>query len=456
MAGPSPDTRRTAPPFPWWGVAGVALFGAGLWVLLADVPVWNTTWYLAAWYGYLLVLDAVLLKLQGRSFLCGGLRELGAMLLWSVPFWFVFEAYNLVLQNWYYVFGLRAPWARGAYSFAAFATVLPACFFHAEVLRALGFPRRGRGRRLAVGPGLEAACIVLGAACCVAPLLWPRYAFPLVWGAPLFLPEVLNRRLGAPSLLADLERGDRRRLLRLLAGGLAAGVAWELFNYPARTKWIYTVPGFEELKLFEMPLAGFGGFPVLAVGAFSSYSLLCHLLRGGRSWEGEVQAGRRPAPSWLYAVTVAAALAASYAVLGAMERSTLHSRRPLLRELVGLDPEAAGRLEAAGVPTPERLARTAGPGGTEALALDTGVSPGTLTAAARHARLALHKGMGAPKARLLLAAGIRSPAGLVDADPEALHRRLVELASTRDLPRPRRAEVAVWVRAARPDGRPRR
>ena len=44
--------------FPLWGVAGFALFGLGLWALAADLEAWNAIWYLPAWYGYLLVLDA--------------------------------------------------------------------------------------------------------------------------------------------------------------------------------------------------------------------------------------------------------------------------------------------------------------------------------------------------------------------------------------------------------------
>ena len=70
-----------------------------------------------------------------------------------------------------------------------------------------------------------------------------------------------NYRLGLDGYLRQLERGDYGQTLRLLLAGLIAGLFWEFFNFWARAKWIYTVPFFDELKLFEMPVAGFLGFP---------------------------------------------------------------------------------------------------------------------------------------------------------------------------------------------------
>src|SRR5688572_1923722 len=260
---------------PWWGLAGLALFLAGLWLLAADVPAWNTAWYLFGWYGWLLALDALLAR-RGRSWLAGPRRrELPAMMLWSIPFWYLYEAFNLRLQNWYYVFALRDDLAQLLVSLLAFAPFFPACLIHAEL--AAAFWPAGRAAaplRRPLGAPATAAIALLGVASVVAPLLWPRWAFPLVWGATLWLPELACRRLGAPSTLAELEAGRPQRLLHLLAGGLLAGLVWELLNFWARCKWIYTVPFFDRLKLFEMPLLGFLGFPPLAVGAAATWSLL--------------------------------------------------------------------------------------------------------------------------------------------------------------------------------------
>ena len=183
-AGPRPAR-------PWWGLAGLALLLAGLWLLAADVPAWNTAWYLFGWYGWLLALDALLAR-RGRSWLAGPRRrELPAMMLWSIPFWYLYEAFNFRLQNWYYVFALRDDLAQLLVSLLAFATVFPACLMHAELAAAF-WPAGGaaRPRRRPLGGPAIAALALLGVASVVAPLLWPRWAFPLVWGATLWLPEL--------------------------------------------------------------------------------------------------------------------------------------------------------------------------------------------------------------------------------------------------------------------------
>ncbi len=449
--GKPPPPRAAA-----WGLLGLAVFAAGLGLLAADVPGWNAVWYLPAWYGYLLAVDAWIYRLQGHSFVSHRRRELAAILFWSVPFWFLFEAYNLVLQNWYYVFALRTDLLRGVLTFVAFATVLPACFVHAELVSALGWFKDRAGRPLRVGPGILQAFLVLGIASLVLPLLLPRLCFGLVWGATLWLPEVLNYRLGAPSLLRDLELGRRDRLAQLLVGGLWAGAVWEGFNYWARSKWIYTVPGFESWKLFEMPLAGFLGFPVLALSAFSGYSLLCHLLRGGRHWWWPDGQPAAPVPRARVWAAVLTAVLFSLATFLAIKDVSARSRRPLLGELAGLGPAAVAALETAGIPTPERLAGAVRRQGLALVAARTGIAAGPLAEAHGHALLALHKGMGTGAARLLRQAGIEGVADLAAADPEALARRLQELARADRHRPPRPAEVRVWVRAADRSGRPRR
>ena len=92
------------------------------------------------------------------------------------------------------------------------------------------------------------------------------------------------------DLSADFRVRDRNlherhygRLINLLAAGLVCGLIWEFWNYWAGTKWKYNVPIFPELRLFEMPIAGFGGFPPFALECFAMYVLVRRLIwRGGR------------------------------------------------------------------------------------------------------------------------------------------------------------------------------
>ena len=61
------------------------------------------------------------------------------------------------------------------------------------------------------------------------------------------------------------------------------GLLWECWNYWARTKWVYTVPVPPDIKIFEMPLAGYLGFPVFAVECFVMYVCVRRLFWRG-SW----------------------------------------------------------------------------------------------------------------------------------------------------------------------------
>ena len=439
-----PWEAHARPEFPWWGAAGVAIFGAGVAALAADVPVANALWYLPAWYGYLLAADAWLFRRQGRSFVGTWRRELAAMMFWSIPFWFVFEAFNLRLGNWSYVFTLRHPVLQATDSALAFATVLPACLLHAELAGALGWWQRARSRRRRLGRAAAGVSLAAGTGCAAAALLWPQVAYPLIWIVPLGIAEGICYRLGAPSLLRDAEEGRWSRIVRLSAGGLWAGLVWELFNWKARTKWIYTVPGFQTPKIFEMPWAGYGGFPVLALSAFSFFSAV-GILRAGR---GERRRG-------LSLAAGAVAILFSAATLVAVVERTCISQRPLLSELTALDARSIARLRAAGLPTPERLERAVRRDGVVATAAKAGFPAGILARAAAEAALAVHKGMGVPFARQLERAGIRSVSDLSRADPPELAARIGRAARPGERI-PRLEIVRVWVADARADGVPSR
>jgi len=80
-------------------------------------------------------------------------------------------------------------------------------------------------------------------------------------------------RLGGESLYLDVREGDGSRLTNLIASGLLCGVLWEFWNYWSRAKWHYTVPIMEHVKIFEMPLPGYLGFPAFALECFTMYVL---------------------------------------------------------------------------------------------------------------------------------------------------------------------------------------
>ena len=59
-----------------------------------------------------------------------------------------------------------------------------------------------------------------------------------------------------------------------LPASLIAGLLWELWNFWAHTKWIYTFPILRSVRLFEMPVLGFLGFPPFALEYFVMYHFI--------------------------------------------------------------------------------------------------------------------------------------------------------------------------------------
>jgi hypothetical protein len=248
---------------------------------------WNTP---IAWTGFILFADAIVWRARGSSWLRSSPREFAVLALVSIPLWLVFEFYNLFIENWYYV-GLPANlWLR-LFGYAwAFATIFPAIFEGADLIAVWRgtdrYPVNGSPTGMpTVAPaagrlsGAAVVSVLAGAALLLWPLVWPsQYLAAPVWLGFIFLLDPINRRLGAESLAADLEHGQRDRLLNLVLSGFLCGILWEFWNYWARAKWHYTVPIMEDLKIFEMPVPGYFGFPAFALECFTMYVFVRTLL----------------------------------------------------------------------------------------------------------------------------------------------------------------------------------
>jgi hypothetical protein len=228
----------------------------------------HTWFYVFSWWSYILFLEGFLHGTGARSQL---FTETGRFLLQlplSVSIWLIFEVFNFRLQNWHYVqvpSNASVRWFGYAISFA---TVLPGINATAGLLRALGlvpsvrwpsFALSVASRRLVVGTGLVSL---------ILPVLWPQFFFPLVWLGFIFLLGPSSRCPESQELFRELLSGSPRRLLELLLAGMICGLLWESWNFWAGAKWVYTVPFVGWLKIFEMPLLGFLGFPPFAVECY--------------------------------------------------------------------------------------------------------------------------------------------------------------------------------------------
>jgi hypothetical protein len=276
-----------------------ALVGLGMMIvsealmLLRIEPFWS--WHTpVAWTGYILCVDGIVRARRGHSWLTTAPAEFAFLAVISIPLWLVFEFYNLFIQNWHYVNLPESPFWRNVGYAWSFATIWPAIFETAELvatLRSSPGHRSGHGDRPATSvvvrdgrlTGLGLASIAAGAAMLIWPLAYPSpYLAAPVWLGFIFLLEPINARLAADSMAAAWPRPGRDQLVNLCWSGLICGVVWEFWNYWARTKWIYTVPILAEVRIFEMPVPGYLGFPAFALECFAMYAIARRLIWRGR------------------------------------------------------------------------------------------------------------------------------------------------------------------------------
>ncbi len=275
----------------WIGLVVIALAEALLFAGNRLVGEWFTP---VAWTGYVLFVDGLVFRWTAQSYLTTRRVELVLMALASAGCWWLFELYNAP-RFWRGGDELRGLWwqygdlernlflRRVGYDWA-FATVFPALFLTAEALKARVLTGLVGRRPLRLPQWSLWLSVGLGAAAALLPLLVvSRWLVPLVWLAYVFLLEPINYWRGSPSWLREVEAGSYRTLVAFLASGMLCGFLWEFWNYWAISRWTYTVPYWGGIKLFEMPLLGYLGFPTFALEAFAMYHFLVSLLTLRRS-----------------------------------------------------------------------------------------------------------------------------------------------------------------------------
>jgi hypothetical protein len=243
------------------------------------------TWFYSfAWWSYILFIESFLFSRGHRSLLFTNTTRFLLLLPLSVTIWLVFEAFNFRLQNWHYLYLPPQRGLRWLGYIIAYATVLPAIFSTTNLLDVLGVFRSPR--EVALGHDrMKDGLVWLGIAMLILAILFPKVFFPLVWVGFIFALEPFNYRNGADSLLRDHEKGSARMLYLLLLSGFLCGILWECWNFWAGSKWSYTIPYLGFLRVFEMPILGFLGFPFFAVECYvmvnTFFLLLNRMLQKG-------------------------------------------------------------------------------------------------------------------------------------------------------------------------------
>jgi hypothetical protein len=257
--------------------AAACVFVASTVAMLYGLEPFATWYYSFAWWSYILFIDAGLRLRRPPATIIGNPEGLRLMLL-SIAIWASFELYNFRLNNWYYLELPPIQTIRWMGYALAYATVLPGIFVTWRWLQAVFPPRGGEG--LTLPSPLVSSLFWGGVLASLLPWIWPRNFFPLVWLGPTSVFAAINYRLGGQGILRELEAHGPSKLYRLLAAGAICGFLWELWNFWARSKWAYEIPLFNRLQIFEMPLAGFLGFPPFALECHEMFWALNKGLNG--------------------------------------------------------------------------------------------------------------------------------------------------------------------------------
>lgn len=268
-----------------------SMFPRQLWIGLLLIAVsWPLNWLLDGlrthllffplWLGYILVVDGLVFYRRGTSLLTRNKRAFVGLFLVSMPIWWLFEVINWRTQNWSYLG--RENFSDLAYFVLAslsFSTVIPAVFGTAELVSTMGWLKRlPKGPVIKPVPAVLVGFLLLGLLMLTAILIWPKAFFPFIWLSFYFMLAPINVWLGNRSLSEYTAVANWRPVVALWIGTLICGFFWEMWNYYAFPKWIYHVPPFEFLYIFEMPLMGYGGYLPFGLELFAFYQLVVGLL----------------------------------------------------------------------------------------------------------------------------------------------------------------------------------
>lgn len=258
-------------------------FGTGLILIVVSwVLAWTQVSALAAykffplWVGYILAVNGLSELLHKDSLIKRlGWRWFVFLFFLSIPLWWMFEGLNIFVQNWQYL--IPSDWSHTTeivMKTISFSIVIPATW--STALFVSNFLKRLRVSRFWPLPEtawLEYGTFATGILSLILIVLYPVIFFPLVWLAPLFILDPINRWLGYESVLQNFYDGKWLTIVSFSVGTLTTGVFWEMWNFYALPKWVYTIPYLDFWHIFELPFFGYFGYLPFGLIVFTVTSL---------------------------------------------------------------------------------------------------------------------------------------------------------------------------------------
>jgi hypothetical protein len=268
---------------PAYGLLGLLV------IITSEIGLYLELWFFEifmtplCWSGLILFLDALNYKIAGRSLIRNRSKEFLWMFPWSIALWYVFEFYNLFIQNWHYLGLPEFKVVRYAGYFWSFATIWPGVYEIYELILNLKIIKPVRVKPLPLTSFMLLSSVIFGLICLTLPFVvsarTATYLAAPLWLGMIFLLDPFNYAAKKRSLWGEWRSGEITTLLQLILAGAVAGILWEFWNYWATAKWIYTIPILGHIKLFEMPVLGYLGFLPFAVEIFVMWESVKILLK---------------------------------------------------------------------------------------------------------------------------------------------------------------------------------
>jgi len=232
---------------------------SGYFILFFKIEPFQYFSYIILWWSYIIFMD-VLISLKKDKYLILN-KDLPFLIIFSCGFWCVFEIVNIRIQNWFYINLPSYIYQRYTGYLLAYGTVIPAIYVTKKFIYSFIGDMKIKSILIKNYPVYS---ILLGLITLLLIFLYPVYFFCFAWIFLSFILDGYNYLKGYASFMNDFEKGLAGKFIATALSGLICGILWETWNFWSVSKWVYTVPFFEDLKLFEMPVPGYIGFLVFS------------------------------------------------------------------------------------------------------------------------------------------------------------------------------------------------
>ncbi|MEM5829652.1 MAG: hypothetical protein QW040_03050 [Candidatus Aenigmatarchaeota archaeon] len=259
----------------WYGLFGLSTMIFAEAALYFRIPPFTSFFCPLIWLGYIVFVDNIVFYLKKDSLLTKHPKKTVSLFILSVIFWLIFEVYNHFIQGWRYLNISELEVVAGV---VAFATIIPAVFETAELIKSLHLFDKIKTPKLEIiaNKKILQFFVVIGVLFLILPFFFSRYwwAWTMVWTGFFFLLDPINYLNGEPSIIKDIKNRKWKIPLSFALAGLVCGFIWEWWNWRAVARWEYVLPGLPlgEIKIFEMPILGYLGYPLFAWELYA----MCH------------------------------------------------------------------------------------------------------------------------------------------------------------------------------------